>query len=91
MDLFIIPHVLYLPASTVNHYFQNIGLIQQCGIEFYLRLSLKMQKTTFSHFFSPVELRQATVAMMNRKDELEEQNAYVEKFCFSDAYRHAHK
>lgn len=29
--------------------------------------------------FSPaVELRQAIVAMMNRKDELEEQNMYVE-------------
>ena len=27
--------------------------------------------------------------MMNRKDELEEQNAYVEIFCFSAALTHA--
>lgn len=52
MDLFIIPHVLYLPASPPNHYFQHIGLIQLCGIEFYLRLSWTMQKTTLSHFLS---------------------------------------
>lgn len=54
-----------------------------------LTIVVKNAENPLSHIFSPVELRQATVAMMNRKDELEEQNAYVEKFCFSDAYRHA--
>lgn len=52
MHLFIIPQMLYLPASTPNHYFQNICLIQRCGIEIYSRLLLKMQKTTFSRFLS---------------------------------------
>lgn len=32
---------------------------------------------TLVSFSSAVELRQAIIAMMNRKDELEEQNTYV--------------
>uniref|UniRef100_A0A674N702 Sorting nexin 29 n=1 Tax=Takifugu rubripes TaxID=31033 RepID=A0A674N702_TAKRU len=42
---------------------------------FLLTIVVKNAENPLSHIFSPVELRQATVAMMNRKDELEEQNA----------------
>uniref|UniRef100_A0A674NJY0 Sorting nexin 29 n=1 Tax=Takifugu rubripes TaxID=31033 RepID=A0A674NJY0_TAKRU len=43
--------------------------------QFLLTIVVKNAENPLSHIFSPVELRQATVAMMNRKDELEEQNA----------------